>query len=278
MRGRRGHSQLPRRLPHAEASHRRQHGLPHHQPRPPEPTSVGLGSRQSCFHPRGNPGAPWLRVGVQEVQLEPAHRVIASTPSASEPNWIPLVWSLLTENGRWRPVWPELEDASMRPERKADSPVVTFRITYPWGEIYNDRLRRALPQFGLRTMRDPFVEGSDCAGFFVGPDSESLSKARRLIREYEGALQDDPDFDDETEWPGLLDRLEEVRVFEVMQDWKHFDPDRCIPWACLEFNIDVSIRKLADDREGYEVFECTLRSGRRSRKRTVTRRTKRKAK
>ena len=166
----------------------------------------------------------------------------------------------------------------MRPRRKAESPVVTFRVTYPWGESYIDRLRRALPRFGLRTMRDPFVEGSDCAGFFVGPDSESLSKARRLIREYERALRDDPDFDDETEWPGLLDTLGKARVFEVTQDWKHFDPNRCIPWACIEFNIDVNIRKLADDREGYDVFECRLRSGKRRRNQTVTRRKKRRAK
>ena len=77
------------------------------------------------------------------------------------------------------------------------------------GRDLNERLRRALPRLGVRTMRDPFVDGSDNGGFFIGPDAESMSQARRLIREYIKALDNELDDDDNREWTELLDSLGE---------------------------------------------------------------------
>ena len=159
-------------------------------------------------------------------------------------------------------------------KRKCAGSSVTFRVTYPWGETYTNRLRRALPRLGVRTMRDPFVDGSDNGGFFIGPDAESMSQARRLIRDYIKGLDDELGDDDNRAWTKLLKALGKLRVFEVIHDWKHFG-------ACEDqFNlVDLGVALTVIDRprdgEGYEVFECTLRPLSRPRVRRVSRRSKR---
>lgn len=146
----------------------------------------------------------------------------------------------------------------MQRNHRIEAHLATFRVTYPWGTTYIKRLRPALRRFGVRTMNDEFVEGSDCGGFFVGPDAKSMAQARRLMSDYEKALDDDPDYDDERGWYELLDALAHVRVFEVMQDWKHFDvdPDRD---TLRRFGIVLRVETRPADRDGNEVLECTLR-------------------
>ena len=162
----------------------------------------------------------------------------------------------------------------MQRKRRIETQVATFRVTYPWGETYTNRLRRALPRLGVRTMRDPFVDGSDNGGFFIGPDGESMSQARRLIRDYIKELDDELDDDDNRAWIKLLEALGKLRVFEVIHDWKHFGAGED-QLNLVDLGVALTVVDRPRDREGYEVFECTLRPLSRSRKRRGSRQSQR---
>jgi hypothetical protein len=123
-------------------------------------------------------------------------------------------------------------------------------------------------------MRDPFVEGSDNGGFFVGPDAKSMSESRRLIRDYIRELDDELDDDDNRAWNKLLKALGKLRVFEVIHDWKHFGEGED-PFNLAQLGVDLTVVDRPRDKEGYEVLECTLRPLSRPRARRVSRRSKR---
>jgi len=141
----------------------------------------------------------------------------------------------------------------LRPER------IRFVVNYPWGDVYITRLRRALQRLGLRTMNDGFIEGSDAGGFFVGADTKSLSRARRIIRNFDAMLEtDDEMLDDERALNELLQTLAGTGVYEVTQDWKHlyYLADR---ETLHLLGVKLSEKDCGLDGEGKEVCEYTVR-------------------
>lgn len=156
----------------------------------------------------------------------------------------------------------------LRPER------IRFVVNYPWGGMYVTRLRRALQQLGLRTMKDEFDEGSDQCGFFVGADARNLSRARRIIKTFGAMLEgNDEMLDDEEAWDEMFRTVARTGVYEITQDWKHLEYMADKETLRL-LGVKLSERARGRDGEGYEVFEYTVRRlpQRKRRQRHISRR------
>ena len=123
-----------------------------------------------------------------------------------------------------------------RPQRRArlvrTADTYEFLVREPWGASAISGYRRAARHFGLHTMEDPTMEGSDAYRVFVHKSVSALRRAARMLdRAYTSNQQDA--IDDAEIW--LLDN----HLIWFAHDWHYWDEAQdegaleCLGWKRL---------------------------------------------
>jgi len=98
---------------------------------------------------------------------------------------------------------------------------VAFEVRYPWGLSYVEQMRTALEALGMVTADNPLVEGGDIAGLLFSDSPASLTAGLALVSAERDGYSDLDDEDDSTWLSDLYERLGELGVQWIEQDWKY---------------------------------------------------------
>ena len=114
----------------------------------------------------------------------------------------------------------------MAASRPASSPSeFEFTVAYPWGQSALEGYQAAAEHFGLHTLDDPLMDGSDCGRLLVHADKLKLDAVVQALEEVNERAAEADDETDDTLFAEEQDVLLAANVAYFSHDWRHWDAE-----------------------------------------------------